>query len=266
MPSTMESICVSAFEDCCQLHEITIPASVTEMDEHAFGYFCRGKKIYGKLHTFAAHYAAKHGIQFSTKPMGILPEDFEISKTRFIKYHGVEREVVIPDGITVIGKKAFWSSTVRNVLIPDSVTDIEFGAFAYSALSTLYIPASVKKIGDEAFERNLPLANIIISGSVEEIGILAFNECSGLKNLTIGNGVARIGANAFINCKHLHRVTIPPSVIAIGYHAFGYYFENPSFWEYCHQVRKFTICGKRGTAAARYARENGFRFEELDSL
>lgn len=115
----------------------SLPASVTDIAEHAFGYSYHVKKIYGSPRSAAARFAEKHSIQFLTKPMDPLPEDIEISKSIFVKYNGIQRDIVIPDGITVIGENAFKGSDVRNVLIPDGVTDIESGAFAFGRLSAI---------------------------------------------------------------------------------------------------------------------------------
>jgi hypothetical protein len=263
MPSTMESIGEQAFEGCCHLRDAAIPANVTDIAEHAFGYFYHVKTIYGSPRSAAARFVEKHSIQFQTKPMDPLPEDLEISGNKFVKYHGIQRNVIIPDGITVIGKDAFRGSGVQKVCFPDGITDIENGAFAYCRLSSVNLPGSVRKIGSEAFQRNLGLQDVVIPDGTEEIGRLAFNECSSLKYLTIGSSVRHIDNGAFLNCKHLRSVTIPPSVTEIGYQAFGFYFQNPLLGEHRHRIKKFKIRGKKGTEAERYARENRLFFEEL---
>ncbi len=263
MPSTLKTIGEQAFEGCSHLRDAAIPASVTDIAEHAFGYFYHVKTIYGSPRSAAARFAGKHGIQFLSGPVPPLPEDFEILKNIFVKYHGIRRNVVIPDGITVIGKDAFAGSDVQTVYIPEGVTDIENRAFAFCPLSAISISGSVRRIGDEAFRRNTVLTAAVIPDSVEEIGKDAFNECKSLNSLMIGSGVRRIEANAFLNCKHLRKVTIPPSVTEIGHHAFGFYFQNPLFFEGCHRIKKFSIRGMKGTAAERYAGENRLFFEEI---
>ena len=69
-----------------------------------------------------------------------------------VKDKGI-KSVVIPDGVTSIGKIAFENcSDLTSVTIPDSVTSIGFGAFrGCSKLTSVTIPDSVTSIGDGAF-------------------------------------------------------------------------------------------------------------------
>ena len=62
-------------------------------------------------------------------------------------------KVVIPEGVTSIGSKAFSGcSNLQNVTIPEGVTSIADGAFEEcSNLQSVDIPASVKNIGFYAF-------------------------------------------------------------------------------------------------------------------
>lgn len=84
--------------------------------------------------------------------------------------------VVIPSGVTEIGKYAFnGCSRLEEVAIPDSVTDIR----------------------DSAFYKCSRLAGITIPGNVTNIGMSAFWQCSGLTNLTIPASVRRVQYQAF---------------------------------------------------------------------
>ncbi|MBQ1903010.1 MAG: cell wall-binding repeat-containing protein, partial [Ruminococcus sp.] len=64
-----------------------------------------------------------------------------------------------------------------------------------------------------------------------------------------------IGELAFYDCYRLTSVTIPQSVTQIGKEALGY--------TYGVKVDGFTICAKKGTAAEKYAKDNGFKFVEI---
>ena len=70
-----------------------------------------------------------------------------------VAYHGNEREVAIPEGISTIGKRAFYNNrTIESVIIPASVTTVEQEAFQYcSALSTITILGKIEKAGMDAF-------------------------------------------------------------------------------------------------------------------
>ena len=61
----------------------------------------------------------------------------------------------VPQGIEIIGEKAFWScnwgDSLKEVSIPDSVVSIEANAFQYSSIKKVNLPESISFIGEKAF-------------------------------------------------------------------------------------------------------------------
>ena len=114
-------------------------------------------------------------------------------------------KVVIGEGITTIGMKAFYSCPLTSVAIPNSVTKIGQEAFAYSYLTSVDIPNSVTSI---------------------EKG--AFFQCTWLTSVTISNSLTSIADQTFMQCFNLASVTIPSSVTNIGQEAFSFCFELKS--------------------------------------
>ena len=166
------------------------------------------------------------------------------------------KEVIIKDGVTGIGKCAFYGcSGLTSVTIGNSVTSIGWDAFyGCSSLTSVTIPNSVTTIGWDAFYQCTGLtsisvengnekydsrnncnaiietaSNTLIAGcknttipnSVTSIGEYAFSYCSGLTSVTIPNSVTSIGQYAFSGCSGLTSVTIPNSVTCIGVGAFS---------------------------------------------
>ena len=128
------------------------------------------------------------------------------------------RDVVIPQGVTVIGVNSFDEKSLTSVIIPDGVTTIELGAFAYnSSITSMIIPDSVVSIGVSAFEFN-SLTSLIISDSVTSIGDSAFYGNS-LTSLTIPDSVTSIGDSAF-GSNSLTSVTIGSGITSIGIYVF----------------------------------------------
>lgn len=59
--------------------------------------------------------------------------DFEIDGTTLVAYHGSDKKVIIPDGVTDIGERVFQENEiVEEIIIPDSVDRISKMAFAYA--------------------------------------------------------------------------------------------------------------------------------------
>ena len=79
--------------------------------------------------------------------------EFIIEKGVLTKYKGRSSNVVIPEGVTVIGSKAFSNcARVLQLTIPGTVQRIESEAFlGCTSLAKLTIPEGVKEIGMKAF-------------------------------------------------------------------------------------------------------------------
>ena len=92
--------------------------------------------------------------------MGNENNRFDIEDGVLKKYHGNESSVVIPEGVTEIGERAFEGcKALASVAIPEGVTEIGERAFeGCKALASVTIPASVTEIGQEAFSGCTSLA------------------------------------------------------------------------------------------------------------
>lgn len=77
--------------------------------------------------------------------------DFTIQFGRLVTYRGESAEVVVPDNVTVIGRRAFHFRNVTSVILPDSVTEIEQEAFLYAKLAHIQFGCGIKKVGADAF-------------------------------------------------------------------------------------------------------------------
>ena len=132
------------------------------------------------------------------------------------------KKVVIEDGVTSIGNKAFDScSSLTSITIPNSVTNIGAAAFdSCGSLTSITIPGSVTSIGTVAFYNCSGLTSVTIPDSVTNIGAAAFDSCGSLTSIVIPNSVTSIESYAFSACSSLTSITIPDSVTSIGNNAF----------------------------------------------
>lgn len=92
-------------------------------------------------------------------------------------------KVVINDGVTNIGKYAFYSlENLESISIPDSVTNIDDGALSGCLqIRSISIPASVTHIGDSALSCCKRLTNLELNEGLISIDSYAFGECVNLK-------------------------------------------------------------------------------------
>ena len=78
----------------------------------------------------------------------------------------------------------------------------------------------VTSIGDNAFENNKQITQVIMGDNVTRIGKNAFSGCSNLTKVSIGKSVKTIDSKAFYNCKRLKMLKIGKNVKTIGKKAF----------------------------------------------
>ena len=190
-------ICDRAFDWCCSLSNIVIPASVTKIGDSVFSSCSSLSNI-------------------------VIPASVtRIGDSVFSSCSSLS-SIVISDGITSIGDSAFSGCrSLSNIVIPASVTSIKKWAFrGCSSLSNIVIPASVNSIGDRAFYDCRSLSYIVIPASVTSIGDRVFYNCKSLKSIVISDGITSIGDLAFADCWSLSNIVIPASVTSIGDRAF----------------------------------------------
>ena len=207
IPNSVTSIGECAFYGCSGLASVTIPDSVTSIGGGAFGE-CGGLTSV----TIPDSVTSIGGYAFSScsRLMSILVADGNAN------YSSVNNLLLTKDGKTLI------QGVNGDVTIPDGVTIIWSSAFdGRRGLTSVTIPNSVTNIGEDAFRSCSGLTNVTIPDSVTSIGNYAFYRCSGLTSVTIPDNVTSIGYHAFYGCSGLTSVTIPDSVTSIGNYAFA---------------------------------------------
>ena len=216
-----------ALRNCNRLTSVTIPESVAYIDYEAF-YGCAGLTA-----VHITNMAAWCNIEFQ--------EEFRSSSNPLFYAHhlflnGEEvTDLVIPDGVTSIGRYAFDNCTaLTSITISDGVTRVGSQAFrSCGNLTSVTIPPSVTTIESYAFIWCFNLNAVHISDLAAWCGNSFYHSClfaygahfylkgEEVKDLVIPEGVAGIGNGTFEDYSYLTSVTIPKSVTTIGENAFN---------------------------------------------
>ena len=118
-------------------------------------------------------------------------DDYVISDGVLTKYTGEATDIAIPDGVTVIGEKAFKKTDVEHVWVPASVQVLGFHAFSGSKLRTITFqdddqhPSQLKHIEGWVFSYT-GVEALVLPRSVEQLAQTAFNGMGLLKSLHVG--------------------------------------------------------------------------------
>ena len=136
--------------------------------------------------------------------------------------------VTIPQGVTSIGKRAFYDcKNLTTLVLGEDIKTIGNYAFeCCTSLTGVTIPQSVTSIGYSAFEGCTALNPLIINGPTL-IGKHAFTGCTSLTSLTLCPDIQTIGDYAFDDTS-LETVTLPKNLTSIGEYAFAYCSELES--------------------------------------
>ena len=167
--------------------------------------------------------------------------------------------IMLPTGITKIGKNAFYNARLTSIVIPEGVTDIQDGAFSScTSLSTVSFPSTLNAFDENSLtfsscdnlleitvadgnpylsSQNGVLYNgdktvlvkypakktdteFSIPNTVTKIDGSAFSGCKNLTSVTIPEGVVSINQFAFFDCQNISTVNLPESLTKIGNGAF----------------------------------------------
>lgn len=220
----VKSIAKNAFLECEGLTSVTIPDSVTIVEDCAFAGCQSLQEFKGKFASEDGRCLIVDGVVVAFAPAGLV-------------------EYTIPNQVMAIGRDAFVScNSISKITMPDSVTAIGDGALSYcAALTTVNLSNSLSVIGDNAFAYCCSLSEITLPNSLKIIGNSAFHSCCGISSLDIPNGVTEIGRMAFC-FSGLSHLEFPDSVTNIG--------EN--ICEGCQQLKSVTL-GNGITAIPDYA-------------
>ncbi|MDO4649122.1 MAG: leucine-rich repeat domain-containing protein [Eubacteriales bacterium] len=222
LPESVTTIDDYAFNYCTALTEITIPDSVTSMGANPF-----------------SHCESLTTINVSIdQPVFATIEDvlFQKEEKRLVCYPaGKDSDLYeIPQGIQSIGAYAFNDcKALTEIRIPDSVTEIGDYAFGEcNGLKELTIPDTVTILGENPFARCESLTidvsvdhpvfatidGVLFDKTEKRLISYPYNKTDDFYE--VPKGILEIGNLAFDNCSALTRITIPDGVIRIGECAF----------------------------------------------
>lgn len=251
------SIGQGAFNQCAVLKSITLPDTLTEIQDGAF-YYCLALESLDIPDSVTQIGAYAFANCFALKNVE-LPKDLKVLPAYAFSYDIGLEEVSLPDGMEQVSSMSFVSCfSLRTVHIPASVKEIadlafvscmglndidvneknlnyitdDAGAMLTSNGKTLVLypagreetayslPAGVTEIAKYAFSGAIKLEEVTMPDTVSAIGYGAFSDCRNLKSFAFPNKIKAIPASGFANCESLSAFEIPNTVTEIEEYAF----------------------------------------------
>lgn len=94
------------------------------------------------------------------------------------------REVILPEGLEIVGTKAFaFMTTLVRVAFPSTLKKVGEGAFMGTSLNTISLPTNLQSIANNTFNGCSSLTEVRIPSSIMSIGNEAFSGCSRLNDV-----------------------------------------------------------------------------------
>ena len=253
LPQSLTKIEAGAFRHTW-IDSLQIPANVSEIEEGAFEnaidltikvspdneYFEVCNNLLIDIRSKKVLYAMNNKVKI---PNGIMEiADYALG-------HLQSRRIVIPEGVTRIGKDNLNLNKALKISLPSTLKDItrsSFGGF-FGVPHTIEVPTGMGKkfkeklydFGDYDISSYIQekkesviydssdllkisedgktvlgvydnnITAIVIPYGIEVIGESAFQRCSLLREIVIPPTVRRIGKGAFYGCKYLHSINLP---------------------------------------------------------
>ena len=193
----LEEIGVSAFEGCTSLKSFKLPDAVTTIPSRCF-----------------ANCTALTEIDVHKNIKGVANDALVGS--------GYEKNQA--NGPLCLGRILYsYKGNVKDIVVPEGISIIEAGAFlGNTSIEKLTLGYDVEEIGDYAFQNCTGLTTIVVNDAMGIVGDGSFKGCTALKAADFSNStLAYIGYEAFSGCTALADVKLSETTSEIGDYAFA---------------------------------------------
>lgn len=246
IPGNVREIGEHAFKNCTCLYAVTIPDGVETIGAEAFcstglkkvlvpaSVRSLGDRSFASCQHLKSAVILNDSIELEGNPFAgceslkdvSLPSDanpllirdemqFSEDGKTLVSCWRHDPELVIPEGVEVIGSSAFEDNQdLVSVVFPDSLKKIEARAFKDCCqLNAITFSTGLREIGENAFEGCYALKELSLPDGLLTIGDQCFAFCFHLQKIDLPDGLQEIGTDAFWHCTDLEQVTIPESVL-----------------------------------------------------
>lgn len=216
----VETIGESAFYSCNSLTGVSLSQNMSVISEGAFrGGSIENFYMDGELTGESDYFSVQDGVIFSADKSVLI--QFPLGRTGAYEIPaGTTKEIggyafalsklsyiTIPGSVTTIDDDAFSAlANVRSIVIPEGVTSIGVRAFRGCKFEEVSFPSTLEEIGGSAFHSCSSLKTVNFAEGLKKIGGTAFCNCA-FTELTLPKSLISMGTTAIYSCQNLEKVT-----------------------------------------------------------
>ncbi|MCR5793885.1 MAG: leucine-rich repeat domain-containing protein [Solobacterium sp.] len=149
-----------------------------------------------------------------------VPQDLKYIRSEAFAFCTHVTGVVLPEGVEIIAKRAFFRSGIRSIRLPVSLKRIEAYAFAGTPLESIDIPGHDTLLYAMAFSYAESLKHVRLPDGLKSLDPGMFAGCVSLEEPGLPEGLQFIQGSAFLNCTNLKKITLPGSLKSVWNRAF----------------------------------------------
>ncbi|MCH5310658.1 MAG: leucine-rich repeat protein [Prevotella sp.] len=213
---TVTSVAGNAFYNNKTITSATIPATITEVGTDAFRNMTNLRTLN------IADLKAWCAINFANGNANPIYCVFPTSTSQWGKVYiageQVSTDLVIPEGVTSIGR-AFYG---------------------FKSLTSVTFPSTLVTMGDQVFANCEGLTEVVIPEGVTEMGSVFFG-CKNLASVTLPSTLETLKGSTFYGCSALTEITLPASLKTMGSMIFSSDYKLTKVT--CYAVEPPTITG-----------------------
>lgn len=217
----LEKINSGAFQYCSALQEVSLPSSLTAIDNYAFANTGLKSFTFPENVKVVSYYVLRNcnnleSVTLAEGTTSVLDNAFA-GCSKLAMVNNLNQET-----LTTLGGYVFNGTALTSVTLPNSITSMGEGVFYNcSKLQSANIPTNITSVPYSTFNSCSQLNSVTLHDGINTIGAYAFAYCQALPSIALNDSIKRIYYYAFQNCSNLVIDALPATLTEIGYYAFA---------------------------------------------